>query len=382
MARSQESHYSLSNSLHINETLKQQPPKIGDGHEEESFSYAVQLITCSTIPMAMQTVVELGVFDIIHRAGPEARLSAAEIASELSCKNSEAPSALDRILRLLADHSVLHCSVVTDENQQRGCFRRLYGLTPVAKFFLPNVHGGSLAPLLAWSNYQVLLNTWSKMKEAILEGGIAFNRAHGAHIFECMGLDSRLNDSFNETMVNYTTIVMKKILDSYQGFEDITSLVDVGGSLGITLNLITSKYPHIQAINFDLPHVIRRAPPYPGVEHVGGDMFESVPNGDGIMLKWILHDWSDERCLKLLKNCFNAIPKNGKVIVLDAILPIEPDVSATTKSTSQFDVALMASCGGKERSKQEFLNLATSAGFSGIRFQCFVCGLWIMEFFK
>lgn len=74
-------------------------------------------------------------------------------------------------------------------------------------------------------------------------------------------------------MVNHTTIVMKKILECYKGFEEIKRLVDVGGGLGININLITSKYPHIKGINFDLPHVIEHAPSYPGMTFVQVCMF-------------------------------------------------------------------------------------------------------------
>ncbi|KAE9593431.1 putative O-methyltransferase COMT-type, S-adenosyl-L-methionine-dependent methyltransferase [Lupinus albus] len=98
-------------------------------------------------------------------------------------------------------------------------------------------------------------------------------------------MDPRFNDVFNNAMVNCTTIVMKRVLEFYKGFEHINKLVDVGGGLGINLNLITSKYPHLRGINFDLPHIIEHAPTYAGVEHVGGDMFESVPHGDVIFMK-------------------------------------------------------------------------------------------------
>lgn len=104
----------------------------------------------------------------------------------------------------------------------------------------------------------------SQLKDAILEGGIPFNRVHGTHAFEYPALDPRFNQVFNTAMFNHTTVVMKKILESYKGFEQLKQLVDVGGGLGVALNLITSKYPHIKAINFDLPHVIQHAPHYPG----------------------------------------------------------------------------------------------------------------------
>ncbi|PNX91319.1 caffeic acid 3-O-methyltransferase, partial [Trifolium pratense] len=123
------------------------------------------------------------------------------------------------------------------------------------------------------------------MKGAILEGGIPFNRVYGMHAFEYSVVDPRFNDVFNNAMINNTTIIMKRILEIYEGFEHINRLVDVGGGLGINIKLITSKYPHIHGVNFDLPHVIEHAPPYAGVTHVGGDMFESVPDGDVIFMK-------------------------------------------------------------------------------------------------
>ncbi|KAK3194500.1 hypothetical protein Dsin_025810 [Dipteronia sinensis] len=120
-----------------------------------------------------------------------------------------------------------------------------------------------------------------------------------------------------------------------------------------------------------------------GVEHVGGDMFESVPKGDAIFMKWILHDWSDEHCLTLLKNCYKSIPDDGIVIVVEAILPVLPETNATTKATSQIDVLMMTQDpGGKERTRQEFMDMATGAGFSGIRFDCFACNFCVMEFYK
>ncbi|XVE73616.1 hypothetical protein DITRI_Ditri11bG0133100 [Diplodiscus trichospermus] len=62
-----------------------------------------------------------------------------------------------------------------------------------------------------------------------------------------------------------------------------------------------------------------------GVENVAGDIFESVPEGDAVIMKLILHDWGDEQCLRILRNCYKAIPDNGKVIVVDSIIPVMPE---------------------------------------------------------
>uniref|UniRef100_A0A1S3XCS3 Caffeic acid 3-O-methyltransferase-like n=1 Tax=Nicotiana tabacum TaxID=4097 RepID=A0A1S3XCS3_TOBAC len=119
------------------------------------------------------------------------------------------------------------------------------------------------------------------------------------------------------------------------------------------------------------------------VEHVGGDMFESIPEGDAIFMKWILHDWSDSHNLKLLKNCYKALPDNGKVIVVEAILPVKPDIDTAMVGVSQCDLIVMAQYpGGKERSEQEFRALATETGFKGVNLICCVCNFWVMEFCK
>ena len=105
------------------------------------------------------------------------------------------------------------------------------------------------------------------LKDAVLDGGIPFNKAYGMTAFDYHGTDPRFNKVFNQGMSNHSTITMKKILDSYQGFEGLTTIVDVGGGTGATLNMILSKYPAIKGINFDLPHVIEDAPSYPGITH-------------------------------------------------------------------------------------------------------------------
>ncbi|ONI23632.1 hypothetical protein PRUPE_2G199800 [Prunus persica] len=355
--------------------------------EEEILCYALQLVGSFALSISLQSAIELGVFDIIAREGPGAKLSSSEIAAKIGTKNSEAPMMMDRILRLLTSHSVLHCSLVAANEDENGAsdFQRVYSLGPVSKYFVNDEEGGSLGPMMALTQDKVFTESWSQLKDAVVEGGIPFNRVHGMQTFEFLGLDPRFNQVFNTAMFNHTTIVIKKLLHIYKGFEDknLTQLVDVGGGFGVTLNLVTSRYPHIRGINYDLPHVVNHAPSYPGVEHVGGDMFASVPSGDAIFVKWILHNWSDEHCLKLLKNCYKAIPDNGKVIVVEELLPAMPDTSTAVKATSQLDMIMMTQIpGAKERSEEEFMALATGAGFSGIRYECFVCNLWVMELFK
>ena len=105
----------------------------------------------------------------------------------------------------------------------------------------------------------------SKLKDSVLEGGVPFDNVYGRHTFEYAAIDARFNDVFNNAMVNHTKIVMNEILNCYHGFENLKRLVDVGGCLGINLNMIVSKHPTIKGVNFDLPHVIQNAPFYSGI---------------------------------------------------------------------------------------------------------------------
>ncbi|MED6198134.1 hypothetical protein PIB30_063053 [Stylosanthes scabra] len=346
--------------------------------EDDAFLFA-QMACSIVVPMAVRTTIELGVFDIIAKAGEGAKLSAKDIVDQIGTNNPEAATMLDRVLRLLASHSLLSCVVEDPNNLQE----RMYSLSPVSKYFVTDADGVSWGPSLAHLLDQIIYPCWSELKRAILEGGLPFNRIYGMNVFEYANVDPRFNEVFNKAMLTSSTISMKRILDVYKGFDHINKLVDVGGGLGASLKLITSKYPNIQGINFDLPHVIENAPLYAGVEHVGGDMFGGVPNGDAIFMKSVLHDWDNKECLKILKNCHKAIPNDGKVIVVDKVLPALPEQSDVAKMAFRFDVFMMIQTSkGKERTQQDFIDLAKASGFSTIRFVCSVSTFWVMEFYK
>lgn len=136
--------------------------------------------------------------------------------------------------------------------------------------------------------YQLFVTSRCHFNDAVLEGGIPFNRAYGMTAFEYPETDERYNRVFNQAMSNHTTLILKKIFDVYKGFEGLNVLVDVGGGIGVTLNLITTKYPHIKGINFDLPHVLADAPSYPGTE-----LFIGI----GTCIGSVLHDLITHRRL-------------------------------------------------------------------------------------
>ncbi|KAE8676767.1 Caffeic acid 3-O-methyltransferase 1 [Hibiscus syriacus] len=114
-------------------------------HEEADILQAMHLASISSLPFGLKVAVDLGLLDIISKADtPSRMLSAAEIVSQLPTSNPDAPSIVDRILRLLTTHSILTCEQITGEDGQ---MQRSYGLSSVGKYFLLNEGGISFAPL-------------------------------------------------------------------------------------------------------------------------------------------------------------------------------------------------------------------------------------------
>ncbi|ESQ54020.1 hypothetical protein EUTSA_v10025490mg [Eutrema salsugineum] len=358
--------------------------------DEEMTSLQALRITMSTLafPMVFKAALELGVLDTIAAFGNNAWLSSSEIAFGLPTKptSPEAPVLLDRMLRLLVSHSILKCRIVeSGENDRTGKTQMVYAAGPVCTFFLNRGNdSGSLKSLFMLLQSQVFFKTWTNLKDVIQEEKDAFSSAHGMGLFEYIGLDEQFAGMFNQAMSESSTMIMKKILEVYRGFEDVKTLVDIGGGTGTVLNLVTSKYPQIKGINFDLDVVLARAPLYPGVEHVSGDMFIEVPIGDAIFMKWILHDWTDEDCVKILKNCWKSLPEKGKVIVVDIVTPIEPKNDDVFSSiVFSMDMLMLTQCsGGKERSFSQFEALASASGFLDCEIICLAYTYSVIEFHK
>ena len=147
---------SLPNSRFNDEEKRKEEQQTQD---EESFSRAMQLVSSVVLSMALQSATDLGVFQVLKEAGEGAKLSAKEIASKISCSNPEAASMLDRLLALLSSHSILHSSLVSD-HRVPPTFHRLYTMTPVAAFFVPNSDGVSLGPVMALIQDKISLHSW------------------------------------------------------------------------------------------------------------------------------------------------------------------------------------------------------------------------------
>ncbi|KAL5998620.1 hypothetical protein ACLOJK_009563 [Asimina triloba] len=340
-----------------------------------------QIVAAGCVPKFLKAAVELKVLENLANAGPGAKLTAAELVSKIHMpvNNPNAEATLDRILLVLASFSILSSDKLGPDGKRR------YGLTPVCQELIPDENGDSYAPTLFISESIPQANCWHYLKDAVLEGSVPFEKANGgAGLYEIFNKEANTSRSFADAMHGMSVKIMRTVLDGYRGFEGLKQVVDVGGGAGTALMMLTSKYPHIRGINFDLPGLTETNPPIPGVKHVGGDMFESVPSGDAIILKWILHNWDDEHCVKILKNCCKALPDTGKVIVIEYILDDGEDTNRSGPCYAiTCEVWMIANfSGGKERSLEEYEALAKMGGFCDMKAFLMPDGLAAIEFYK
>ncbi|XP_072968104.1 nicotinate N-methyltransferase 1-like [Typha angustifolia] len=325
---------------------------------------AMELANMISVPMALVTVIRLGIPSKIWSGGSNSPVSAADLLP-----SSGNPSLLDRLLRLLASHGVFseHLSPASP---------RRYSLTPIGETLVSSdaVTSGSYAEYVLQHHQDALLRAWPLLHESVLDpaGPEPFRRANGGvAAYDYYGKDPEANALMQRAMAGVSEPFMEAFLDGYVlGFDGIETLVDVGGSSGACLEMILKRVKGIRVgINFDLPEVVAEAPAISGVTHVGGDMFKSIPSGDAIFMKWVLVAWTDEECTLIFQNCYKALPEGGKMIVCEPVLPEESDSSQRTRALLDHDVFIMTiyRTQGRVRSEKEFRQLGLDAGFPTFR---------------
>ena len=134
-------------------------PLIKISSDEEASLYAMQLGSASVLPMVLKAAIELDLLEIMAKNDCffGTQMSPSELASHLPTKNPDAQVMLDRILRLLASHSILTCSV---RKLHDGGVERLYGLDTVCKYLTNNDDGVSLATHCLLNQDKVLMESW------------------------------------------------------------------------------------------------------------------------------------------------------------------------------------------------------------------------------
>ncbi|KAK9152937.1 hypothetical protein Sjap_000417 [Stephania japonica] len=213
---------------------------------------------------------------------------------------------------------------------------------------------------VAWRS----LSRWLKGAD----GSTPFEGAHGKSAWKFVLENPDICNMFNEAMAEdsrvISSVLVIKCKDIFQG---LTSLVDVGGGIGVMARAVAEAFPHIKCSVLDLPHVVAACEGSDNLEFVAGDMFQAIPYADALLLKWVLHDWSDEDCLKILRRCREAIvskEKGGKVIIIDIVLDPNGGTHESVELQLFFDLQLMVNVNGKQRTESEWKKLFTESGFT------------------
>ena len=170
---------------------------------------------------------------------------------------------------------------------------------------------------------------------------------------------------FSETMVGFHGAEPPAVAAAYD-FSGCNTIVDVGGATGNLLTTILGRYPAARGILYDLPHVVRDASALIRARGLtdritieGGSFFEKVPaGGDAYLLSHVIHDWSEEQCLKILGNCRRAMNSSSRLLIIEMVLP-PGDAPHPGK---MLDMMMLVGPGGQERTEQEYGALLAKAG--------------------
>ncbi|CAN0896768.1 Probable O-methyltransferase 3 [Linum grandiflorum] len=193
-----------------------------------------------------------------------------------------------------------------------------------------------------------------------------FDTAHGKTFWEFAGNQPQLNGFFNDAMASDARLVTTVLVNECKSaFEGLGSLVDVGGGTGTVAKAIAGAFPELDCTVLDLPHVVDGLENTGNLKFVGGDMFVEIPAADAVLLKWILHDWNDEECVKILKKSKEAIQgrEGGKVIIIDMKVDNQKANDESIETQLFFDMLMMILVTGQERDEKEWAKLFVDAGF-------------------
>lgn len=321
-----------------NSPSSEEPPQIA----------LIKMMFGAWISQAIYVVASLGIADLLQNGDKS--------VADLAQKTDTHPPYLYRILRALA------CvGIFTEVEPQK------FALTDIAKCLQSDVPG-SLRALSMMLGDEWNWHSWGDILSIIKTGKPALNRLYNVeNAFEYFAKHPESGKLFNDAMSGFSYNVHTAVVDAYN-FSDISTIVDIAGGHGTLISSILTANPSMKGILFDLPSVISGATETlqnKGVlnrcKTISGDFFQSVPlNGDAYILSNIIHDWDDKDCIRILKNIHQSIVKNGKLLVVEMVVP--PNDIPHLSKLLDLEMLIMYP-GGRERTKTEFHQLYETAGF-------------------
>jgi hypothetical protein len=295
---------------------------------------------------ALAQVAEIGIADQIPSDGSN---SVAELAAESGCHEAT----LYRVMRFLASHGVF-------VETAPGEFRH----TELSKALRSDAED-SFRP--AAMLFHRLLKNLPAFGRTLRTGVSALEHSVGAPLFDFLSKNPEEAAVFDRAMPAFHGPETDAMLDAYD-FSGVATLADIGGGGGTLIARALQCYPTMNGILFDVGHVLGRA--RPNLEAAGvadrcrvveGNFFESIPEGaEAYLMRHIIHDWGDDQSVQILSNCRKAVPENGRLLIVEAVVPEGNDPSPA----KEMDITMLLYPGGMERTEAEYRRLFESSGFS------------------
>jgi hypothetical protein len=310
----------------------------------------LQQLIFGFFPSAVLSVAaRLRIFDLVA-GGPKS-------SDELAEATSTHPPSLYRLLRAAAYLGVL------EETEPRH-----FGITDLGAPLRSDV------PESMWATTQLFCGegvwrSWGDLMAGVQTGTPSFERGNGRDPFAEFAENPQASRDFNQAMSEGTRRDAPGIIGSYD-FTQFRILVDVGGGDGTLLAAILAATPGLQGVLFDTAAGsaeasgrLRDAGVRDRCRVVHGDFFESVPEaGDAYIMKSVIHDWDDQRCVTILQNCRHAMDDGDKVLIVEPVLPPTVKPSFARLGVVMSDLNMLLNTGGRERTEDEFASVLRSAG--------------------
>jgi hypothetical protein len=212
---------------------------------------------------------------------------------------------------------------------------------------------------------------WGELDLSVRTGHSQRRRAGAPDGFDHLDGDPATAAIFHRAMVDLTRRIAPAVVRALD-VPDGARIVDVGGGSGELIAHLLVAHPRSSGVLFDLPHALRDAPAVlerAGVEHrcelVAGSFFDGVPaDGDLYLLKSVLHNWDDARCVALLHQCAAAMPPGSRLCAIERLLPERIGPSMQHRSIARSDLNMLISLSGRERGRAEFERLFAAAGLA------------------
>ncbi|KAJ1403942.1 Winged helix-like DNA-binding domain superfamily [Sesbania bispinosa] len=226
--------------------------------------------------MCLKWAVQQGIADIIHNHAKPITLP--ELVSTLQVPPSRA-SFVQRLMRFLAHNGIFAIIHESKEGHEA------YALTPASKLLSKACSDHCLSPIVKMSTDPVLMNKFHQLGDWICgEIPTLYEAALGKPVWEFLEETPAYMSLFNEAMAGDSQMVDLALKNCSSVFEGLDSIVDVGGGTGTTAKIISEAFPKLNCVVFDLPQVVANLSGNNNLSYVGGDMFQSIPQADAILV--------------------------------------------------------------------------------------------------